>query len=107
MNCFLVPGHSGPHQFTSERIPWIKQRNKEKEMAEKKDSIQLALENVADAAKLLAIHGAEGYSLDSSALDVVFLRSLRRLSKALQESGNLDRYDPHSDITYSLTDGVE
>lgn len=76
-------------------------------MAEKADSIQTALEDVADAAKLLAIHGAGGYSLDTSALDMVFLRSLRKLSEAMQSSNKLNFYDPSGDLTYALQDGVD
>lgn len=63
--------------------------------ASKEDPIKKTLDNLSEAAASLGCHGYEGYSIDSSALDVVFLRSLTKLKDAL---GNADndayRYDP-------------
>lgn len=76
-------------------------------MTDKKDPVHKALEDVAEAATLLALHGAGGYSLESSALDVVFLRALRNLNAALGETDKLDFYDPTGDLSYALQGGVE
>ena len=76
-------------------------------MVDKKDSVHKALEEVAESATLLALHGAGGYSLDSSALDMVFLRALKKLNNALMETDRLDFYDPTGDLSYALQSGVE
>jgi hypothetical protein len=69
----------------------------------KKDDIQIALEHVSEAANLLSIHGAGGYSIESSALDVVFLRALAGLRDALRYDDRCEWYDPEGDIHESLS----
>lgn len=71
--------------------------------ATKKDDIQKALENVSEAANLLSIHGAGGYSIESSALDTVFVRTLKELINALRFDDRTDWYDPEGDIHNLLT----
>lgn len=72
-------------------------------MADKKNDTQKALERVAEAARLLAVHGAEGYSVDTGALDVVFLRALRALRDALGYDDFTENYDPMGDIYAQLS----
>lgn len=75
-------------------------------MVEKADPIKKALEDIAQAAKALATHGAGGYTVDTSALDAVFIRSLRKLHEAFEQDGSkYDWYDPYGDVQTSLMDG--
>lgn len=71
----------------------------------KKDQIQEALERLSEAANLLSIHGAGGYSIESSALDVVLLRSLTTLRDALRYDDRAEWYDPEGDI-HEILDGT-
>lgn len=73
---------------------------------EKKDGIRIALEHLMEAAGVLAVHGSEGYSTESGALDEVFRRSLVNLKRTLEESGNTEFYDPYGRITESLSDYI-
>ncbi len=73
----------------------------------KNDPIREALENLAEAAKSLACHGAGGYTIDTSALDAVFLRSLVNLYHSfLVEDANCEYFDPFGDIWNSLPSEV-
>lgn len=75
-------------------------------MADKSDPIQKALEDIAEAARSLATHGAGGYTVDTSALDAVFIRSLKKLHEAFETDGaNFEWYDPYGDVQTSLMDG--
>lgn len=94
-NCFYKRNHDGPHQFEDSRS--YRYRG-EKVATNKKDSIAIALDNLAEAAHSLALHGAGGYTVDTSALDAVFVRSLHQLNSALEDSIDSDKYDPYGDI---------
>lgn len=67
-------------------------------MAKNDDGVQKALETLAEAATSLAIHGAGGYTVDTSALDAVFVRSFENLKWALEMSDKIDWYDPDGNI---------
>lgn len=74
-------------------------------MTEKKDNIRIAFEQLAEIAESLAVHGAGGYSAETSALDEVFRRSLVNLNRALEEFDSM-LYDPYGRITESLPDYI-
>ena len=69
----------------------------------KRDDIKKALDTLAEAATSLASHGAGGYTTDTSALDIVFLRSLFALREALKYN-DCDLYDPRGHIYEGLLD---
>lgn len=73
--------------------------------SEKKDNIRIAFEQLAEAAESLAVHGAGGYTVETSALDEVFRRSLVNLNRALDENDSL-LYDPYLRIFESLPDYI-
>ncbi len=75
-------------------------------MAEKFDPIRVALNNVSEAAHVLSLHGAQGYSLDTGALDYVFQRTLNELAVAFEESSNADYYDPDFELRSRLDDQI-
>ena len=71
----------------------------------KTNPISAALETISEAAHSLAIHGAGGYSTDTSALDAVFVRSLIALRNALMnnEDDNVsDYFDPRGDLYVAM-----
>lgn len=77
-------------------------------MSTKKDLIRPALERVSEAANILAIHGNNGYSVESGALDTVFLRALSALKEALMiDDDNVEWYDPYGDIYVVLSEGLK
>lgn len=67
-------------------------------MAKNDDGVKKALENLAEAATALSIHGAGGYTVDTSALDAVFVRALNNVKWELEISDKVDWYDPDSEI---------
>lgn len=68
-------------------------------MATKKDDgIKVALDSLTAAATALACHGAGGYSVDTSALDAVFVRCLVNLRNELDWCDEVEYYDPDGDI---------
>lgn len=72
-------------------------------MASKKDdSIKVALDNLSAAATALACHGAGGYTVDTSALDAVFVRCLVNLRNELDLCDEVEFYDPDGDIQAML-----
>lgn len=71
----------------------------------KDDIIKSALERVSEAANSLAIHGNAGYSVETGALDTVFLRALDSLREALIVGDNIEWYDPYGDIYLVLSEG--
>lgn len=74
----------------------------------KENRISAALERVSEAAHSLAIHGAGGYTTDTSAIDIVFIRTLQELRNALddEEDDTVSSYfDPCSEI-YAAIEGV-
>lgn len=67
----------------------------------KTNQIAFTLERVSESAHALAIHGAGGYSTDTSALDAVFVRCLLALKNALanEEDFNVVEYfDPRGEV---------
>lgn len=71
----------------------------------KTNPISAALETISEAAHSLALHGAGGYSVDTSALDAVFIRSLIALRNALMnnEDDNVsDYFDPRGDLFIAM-----
>ena len=78
-------------------------------MAKENNKIADALEIVSEAAHSLAIHGAGGYSTDTSALDTVFVRSLIALRNALMNEEDysvIEFFDPRGDLNIAM-EGVE
>lgn len=66
-----------------------------------------ALERVSEAAHSLAIHGAGGYSTDTSALDAVFVRTLLELRNAVAEEENdsvVHYFDPRGELFLAIED---
>lgn len=71
----------------------------------KTNQIVGALERVSESAHSLALHGAGGYSVDTSALDAVFLRCLLALRNALMDeddSNVIDYFDPRGEIWIAI-----
>lgn len=67
----------------------------------KTNEIAFTLERVSESAHALAIHGAGGYSVDTSALDAVFVRCLLALRNALmneEDYSNVEYFDPRGEI---------
>lgn len=70
-------------------------------MAKEKTRISSALERVSEAAHSLAVHGAGGYSIDTSALDEVFARTLLDLRNAMLEE-DCAHYDPRGNLFITI-----
>lgn len=71
--------------------------------ASKEDNVKKALDNLSEAAKSLSCHGHGGYTVDSSALDVVFIRAMINLKAAIADDfSSATRYDPTGDIYDAL-----
>lgn len=75
----------------------------------KTNQIAFTLERISESAHALAIHGAGGYSTDTSALDAVFVRCLFAFRNALmdEEDFNLVEYfDPRGEL-FSAVETIE
>jgi hypothetical protein len=84
-------------------------RSKWRKLMNKTNRIATALERISEAAHSLALHGAGGYSVDTSALDAVFVRSLLELRNALMNEDDLnvsEYFDPRGDLNIAM-EGVE
>jgi len=71
-------------------------------MSTKVDEIKRALDALADAASALGCHGYGGYTTETAALDVVFIRCLTKLRTALANTDQNLFYDPEGMVYDAL-----
>lgn len=74
-------------------------------MPKEENRISAVLERVSEAAHSLALHGAGGYSIDSSALDEVFVRTLLELRRVMDDE-DCSYYDPRGNL-YVTIEGID